>query len=85
MGSGLLKSLFRCIRGTADGRTSMTGHWHHVDHVLIDSGNVLDERDTTCLCTVSVYHETEQVLKLGLNFQFGQGHHSRLDIKASFA
>lgn len=41
MGSGLLKSLFRCIRGTADGRTSMTGHWHHVDHVLIDSGNVL--------------------------------------------
>lgn len=48
MGSGLLKSLFRCIRGTADGRTSMTGHWHHVDHVLIDSGNVLDERDTTC-------------------------------------
>lgn len=61
MGSGLLKSPFTCIRGTADGRAVMTGHWHHVAHVLIDSGNVLDERDTTCLCTVFVYYDTKEV------------------------
>ena len=55
MGSGLLKSLFRCIRGSACGRTSMTGRWHPLYLVLVDAMPVL-LRQTPPTCCLSMYY-----------------------------
>lgn len=61
MGSGLLKSLLRCIRGTARGRTSITGHWHHLDLGVADSMNVLSRQTRSEAC-ISIYYTIHNFL-----------------------